>query len=170
MTTLFSVTGPYNVPVYQGKGGRTITDENVIKFWDDNKSLADQRGCYVFGIRAGKGFTPAYVGKATKRFKQEVFAHHKLTRYQRYLADVAKGTPVLFFVIAPKKKGAPNAKHITQLEVFLIQAGVAANPDFFLNVQGTKVEEWGITGVLRSGKGKRSKPAKDFSQLMKIAD
>jgi hypothetical protein len=169
MATLFTVAGPYKVPVYQGKAGRTITDDNTTQFWKENSGLANQRGCYVFGIRASKGFRPAYAGKATKNFKQEVFSHHKLTRYQQYLADVGKGTPVLFFVIAPKRKGAPNSKHIEQLEDFLIQAGVAANPAF-LNIRGTKVEEWGIAGVLRGGKGKRSDSARDFIKLMKIAD
>lgn len=169
MTTLFTVKGPCKVPIYQGKAGRTITDENTDKFWKENPDIATQRGCYVFGIRAAKGYRPAYAGKATKNFKQEVFSHHKLTRYQQYLADVSRGTPVLFFLIAPKKKGAPNSKHIEQLEDFLIQAGVAANP-LFLNVRGTKVEEWGITGVLRSGKGKRSVGAREFIKLMKIAD
>ena len=90
-------------------------------------------------------------------------------QYQQYLADVRRGTPILFFVVAPKKKGAPNSKHIAQLEDFLIQAGVAANP-LFLNIQGTKIEEWGITGVLRGGKGKKSESARDFIKLMKIAD
>jgi predicted Co/Zn/Cd cation transporter (cation efflux family) len=123
----------------------------------------------VFGIRASKGYKPAYVGKATKTFKQEVFSHHKLTRYQQYLADVGKGTPVIFFVIAPKRRGAPNSRHIGQLEDFLIQAGVAANPAF-LNVRGTKVEEWGIAGVLRSGKGKRSESASELIKLMKIVE
>ena len=123
----------------------------------------------MFGIRASKGYKPAYVGKATKTFKQEVFSHHKLTRYQQYLADVGKGTPVIFFVIAPKRRGAPNSRHIGQLEDFLIQAGVAANPAF-LNVRGTKVEEWGIAGVLRSGKGKRSESASELIKLMKIVE
>ena len=169
MTTLFTVTGPRIVPIYKGKAGRTITDDNTIQFWKTNSDLMSQRGCYVFGIRASKGLKPAYVGKATKNFKQEVVSHHKLTRYQQYLADVSKGTPVLFFVTAPKRQGAPNSKHIEQLEDFLIQAGVAANPDF-LNIRGTKVEEWGIAGVLRAGKGKKSKSARDFIKLMKIAD
>jgi hypothetical protein len=169
MPTLFIVTGPYAIPVYQGNAGRTITDENASEFWKKNPSLANQRGCYVFGVRASKGYKPAYVGKATNTFRQEVFSYHKLSKYQQYLADVGKGTPVLFFLIAPKKQGAPNSKHIDQLEDFLIQAGVAANPAF-LNIRGTKVEEWGIAGVLRSGKGKRSKHAREFIRLMKIAD
>lgn len=167
MTTIFSVIGPLKIPTYEGKAARSITDANVREFWDTHAGVAKHRGCYVFGIRAGKGFTPSYVGKATKTFKQEAFAPHKLTRYQQALADYRKGTPIMFFVIAPKKKGAPNNKHIGQLEVFLIQAGLAANPDL-LNIKGTKQESWGISGVLRGGKGKRSAAAHSFRALMKI--
>jgi len=167
MQTTFAVQGPFEVPCYQGKAARTFTDDNVKDFWRKHSQSGSQRGCYVFGIRAGKGWTPGYVGKATKSFKQEVFAHHKLTRYQQFLADYLKGTPVVFFIIAPKKKGAPNSAHIGQLESFLIQVGLAANPNL-LNVKGTKAEEWGIAGVLRGGKGKTSATAKQFSKLMKI--
>ncbi len=167
MATIFAVIGPRKVLVYQGKAGRTITDDNVKDFWKKNADLAAGKGAYVFGIRAGKGLTPAYVGRATKSFKQEAFAHHKLTRYQQFLADYQKGTPILFFVTAPKKKGATNAAHIKALEDFLIQTGLAANPDL-LNVKGTKAEEWGIGGVTRGGKGKPSKAAGQFKKFMKI--
>ena len=167
MQTMFNVQGPFEVPYYQGRAARTITDDNVKDFWRRHGQFGSQRGCYVFGIRAGKGWTPGYVGKATNNLKQEVFAHHKLTRYQQFLADYQKGTPVLFFLIAPKKKGAPNAAHIGELESFLIQVGLAANPHL-LNVKGTKAEEWGIGGVLRGGKGKISTTAKQFRELMKI--
>lgn len=53
MKTIFTVEGPRDVPVYAGKGGRTITDENVQSFWGDNDDLGDRKGCYIFGIRAG---------------------------------------------------------------------------------------------------------------------
>lgn len=167
MKTVFAVEGPIQVPFYQGKAGRTITDDNVRQFWDKNADLGARRGCYVFGVRAGKGLTPGYVGRATKSFKQEVFAHHKLTRYQQFLVDYAKGTPVLFFIVAPKKKGAPNAAHIRGLEDFLIQTGMSANPEL-LNIKGTRTEEWGIGGVIRSGKGKPSASARQLRQMMKL--
>jgi hypothetical protein len=167
MRTVFVVEGPREVPFYQGKAGRTITDDNVREFWKINAEFGSRKGCYVFGIRAGGGFRPAYVGKATKSFRQEVFTHHKLTRYQQFLADFLKGTPVLFFVVAPKRKGAANASHISELEDFLIQAGLVANPDL-LNIKGTKTEEWGIAGVLRGGQGKPSKGAGEFRKLMKL--
>jgi len=117
---IFDVVGPLSVPFYRGKGGRTIRDEDVEQFWRLHKSYQKDRGCYVFSNRASKGYTPGYVGKATASFRQEVFAHHKLSRYQQFLADYAKGTPVLFLVIAPKGRGKPNAKAMGEVERYLI--------------------------------------------------
>lgn len=168
MKAIFSVDGPYSIPYYQGKSGRTLTDDNVSEFWETNPEIEKLRGCYVFGIRAGKGLTPGYVGRATKSFKQEVFSPHKLSRYQQFLADYGKGTPVLFFLVAPTKKGALNKKNIAELERFLIQAGVEANSDL-MNIKGTKkLEEWGIAGVFAGGKGKASADARAFKQMMKL--
>jgi hypothetical protein len=167
MGTVFNVHGPCTVPTYVGKAAKTITDENVREFWRANGDLASARGCYVFGIRAGKGLTVAYVGKATKTFKQEALSPLKLTRYLQVLADYQKGTPVLFFLVAPTRKGKPNNSHVGELENFLIQTGVAANPDL-MNIQGTKEADWGIAGILRGGKGKPSAAAKKFRTLMKM--
>jgi hypothetical protein len=167
MATVFSVDGPRVVPTYKGKGCKMITDDDVRTFWKKNSDIASSRGCYVFAIQAGRGRTPAYVGKATKTFKQEVFTHHKLTRYQQVLADYRKGTPVLFFIVAPTKRGKPNHLHVRELENFLIQTGVAANPEL-MNVVGTAQSAWGIAGVLRGGKGKRSVAAGYFRSMMKM--
>jgi hypothetical protein len=166
VTTYFSVHGPVEVPVYEGIAGRAIAPDNIEEFWKANPSLKSRRGCYVFGIRAGGGFTPGYVGKATKSFKQEVFTGHKLAKYHQFLVDYAKGTPVLFFLLYPAKKGKPNTKHIAALENHLIQLGMTANQDL-LNVKGTQVEEWGITGMLRAARGKPSKATRYFKTMMK---
>ena len=165
--TEFTVVGPLKIPLYKGKGGRTITDENVDRFWEANKKYRKRRGCYVFAIRAGKGLTPGYVGKATKKLKQEVFAHHKLTRYQQFLADYAKGTPVIFFVLAPVQKGKPNLVQIGQVEKYLIDLAVTANPDL-LNEKGASPNKWGIKGVIRGGKGKTSHGTRDFRLMLGI--
>ena len=167
MSTNFVVYGPYEVPAYYGKAARAITEENIKEFWQRHTDMGSHRGCYVFGIRAGRGLTPGYVGKATKTFKQEVFTSHKLAKYQRLLADYHKCTPVLFFVVSPKHIGKPNATHIGELEDFLIQVALAANPDL-LNIKGTRQEEWSITGVLRSGKGKPSAAAKALIRALKL--
>lgn len=165
--TLFKVHGPVEVPFQQGKGGRTITDEDIKKFWKKNSLFSKRKGAFVFGIRASKGSTPGYVGKTGKNFKQEIFQHHKLTRYQQFLARYAKCSPILFFVAAPKKQGATNRRHIKELEEHLIQAGINANPHL-LNDKDTKVEGWGIQGVLRSRGGAPGKSASEFRRLMKI--
>jgi len=154
-------------PFFQGRGGRTITDENIDSFWEANKKFRTRRGCYVFGIRAGKGYTPGYVGKATKSVNQEVFAYHKLTRYHQFLANYAKGTPVVFFVLAPSQKGKPNVSQINAVEKYLIELGTTAN-ERLLNVKDTNPPGWGIQGVVRSGKGKTSTGTKDFRTMMGI--
>jgi hypothetical protein len=169
IATIFSIEGPREITAYKGAAGRSITGENIRDFWKKNSDLANQRGCYVFGIRAGTGLTPAYVGRASRSFKQEVFAAHKLARYHQFLVDYQRGTPVLFFVVAPKRAGVSGTTdtRIKELEKFLIQNGVAANPGL-LNIKGTKAEEWGIAGVLRGGKGRPSASACRFRQLMKF--
>jgi len=165
--TTFSVEGPFEIPCYKGKACQIITADNAKTFWKNHSSVGAQRGCYVFGIRAGKGWTPGYVGKAAKCFKQEVFAYQKLAYYQQFLADYLKGSPVLFFLVCPNKKGPTNVAHIKELEDFLIQVAVIRNPDL-LNVKGTKKEEWGIAGVLRGGQGKPNRAARRFRKSMKI--
>jgi hypothetical protein len=50
MATLFLVDGPREVPFYKGKGGRTITDDNVKAFWTRNAEIGKRKG-YVQSYR-----------------------------------------------------------------------------------------------------------------------
>jgi len=165
--TEFTVNGPKVINVYKGVAGRVITDDNIAEFWRSNRSLASKIGCYLFAIRAGKGYTPIYVGKASKSFKQEVFSSHKLSKYQQAMVDYSKGTPVMFFIVYPLKKGKTNEKHIKKLEEFLIQTSVAANPDL-MNIRGVKSQSWSIKGVLRSSKGPPTANAKELKKVLNI--
>jgi hypothetical protein len=161
----FQVSGPLKVPTYNGKAAKIVDSERLGEFWDSTGDMGKRRGCYVFAIRASKGIRPIYVGRATKTLKQEVFTPHKLEKYQRCLADVGKGTPVLFFLTSPVAKGKPNIKAIKELEEFLIQSAVSRNPDL-LNVKGTERERWAIEGVVRGSPGKPSKAAIALKQLL----
>ena len=60
----FLIEGPYEVPFEQRPGGRVILYNDFWTQTDDLRDLAQERGCYVFAIRAGKGATPIYVGKS----------------------------------------------------------------------------------------------------------
>lgn len=163
----FDVHGPFDVPVYQGKNGRIVRVEEGEALFRQHPTLKARRGCYVFGMRAGKGITPTYVGKATKTFGQECFTAHKLGKCNQTLVDYQKGTLVVFFLVAPTGKGRPATNQIGDVEDFLIQTGVAKNSRL-LNVQGTKKASWTIKGVVRANKGKPSKAASSLKSAMGI--
>lgn len=150
--TLFNVKGPFTVPLYEGVDSKMVT-EDLSQFWAHCESIKPLVGCYVFAIRAGKGFTPLYVGKTTNSFEKECFTDHKIKHYNYGLASYKKGTPVMFFIAYPAKKGKTNAADVKDLEDFLIQVGRRINPDL-RNIKGVKQPSWGIKGVIRGGKGK----------------
>jgi hypothetical protein len=164
--TQFTCHGPFKVHTTKLPGGKSITPVQIKSFWDENQNYTSQIGCYVFAMRAGKGITPLYVGKATKSFVQEAFASHKLAKYLPALSTYKSGTPVMFFVAYPaKKKGGTNLKHIAALEKFLIQQAVIANP-FLLNINHSSAPSWGIAGVLRSQTKKPTNGAVAFKALL----
>ena len=163
----FAVHGPFKIPIYRGKAGRIVRAEEGRAFFRTHPVWARRRGCYVFAIRAGRGITPTYVGKATKTFQQECFTADKLGKCNRTLADYSRGTLIMFVIAAPTGRGRPADKQITLLEDFLIQIGVAAN-DKLLNIQGTKEEEWSLTGLIRSARGRPSSAAATFKAAMKL--
>jgi hypothetical protein len=164
---LFRVVGPLKVHRSRKSGGRIITDEDVRQFWQSYGKYANHRGCYIFGRHAGQGYTPGYVGKATKRLKQEIFTPDKLNKYHQFLIQRKKGAPILFFVLAPVRKGKANARQIAKVEKYLINLGVTANPDL-INLHFTKPERWGIRGLIRGGKGKVARGIGDFRQMLGV--
>ncbi|MCX6831927.1 MAG: hypothetical protein NT028_07285 [candidate division Zixibacteria bacterium] len=171
------VLGPVEIPfTRQTKGlGKRIDDGKRATFWNHYLAVTckDKQGCYVFALRSGKGFTPYYVGKAGKksggRLGGEVFADHKLRKYNSVLFEGSKGTPVIFFVVPPgSKKIVPN-KILGEVEKYLIQAAKYEN-DQLVNVQHTKnLPKWGIVGVIRGGQGKPAATSMKFSKMMGIS-
>jgi hypothetical protein len=164
--TSFAIHGPFDVLFEKRKGGRTLVFDD---FWipgSDAEYLADKRGCYVFAMR-NRALTPLYIGQATKSFRQETFNVANRHKYHDGFSDYGKGSPVMYFVVHPKQKGRLNEKQITEIEDFLIQAGVAKNPDL-QNVKGAQRPKWSIKGVIRGSRGKRREAEKQFSKLFDI--
>ena len=151
----FRVEGPFVIPVMKGAVGRLIDAGARSKFWDEYRHLAAEVGCYVFGIRAGQGIVPVYVGQAKCGFGQECLTDQKLMHYNTELAR-RRGTPVLFLVA---KEGGSNGAIetcINHVEHLLIQFALERNPELE-NVQRV---EWSIDGVFRSGPGRVSDAAR----------
>jgi hypothetical protein len=163
MDPTFKIYGPYRIPVENGVQARYIKT-GCPHFWEQETTgrLVNECGCYLFALRAGKGFRPIYVGRATKGFRKECFAHHKIAaHYGPALCNSTCGTPVLFLVVLRQKKGLTNKKAIAKVERFLIQTAMKKNPDLS-NVKGKREERWRIKGVVRGGKGKVSRAARQF--------
>jgi hypothetical protein len=151
------------------KGGRSLVFDDFWSKSADVYSLAEEKGCYVFAIRSGRGVTPVYVGKATKSFKQEIFNATNRNKYHDGFKEFAKGTPLIYFVVRPTRRGPTSYKEIEEIENFFIQAGVTKNPKL-QNVRGIQQPSWSIKGVIRSGAGKRSEAEVQFISLFDIRE
>lgn len=172
MATDLVVYGPFPIEYDESNGIKRITGKHESRFWKVSavQPLMKKRGCYVFAVRAAKGFKPWYVGKtnAGKGFKQECFTSHKLNHYNDALFRGGKGRPVLFFVAPPNKKNVVPTAELDHMEKELIQYGIRKNPDL-CNVQNTKnVPQWTIKGVIRSPRGKPAAAARSFRTMMKM--
>lgn len=172
MATEFKVVGPIPIPTEKATNSNKIKwihDEQVSEFWQDEhaKALKEKIGCYVFALRAGRGYTPWYVGQASKSFEQEIFTDHKVhKKYNSVLRKGRQGTPVMLFVCRNDNRRKIAQPELNSLETFLIQSALFKNPEL-TNIQGTKnIPEWTIRGVIRSGKGSSGTLSGIFKKMM----
>jgi len=162
----FENYGPFKVP----RLGAVIDRGALGAFWkavsEQAPGLATAQGCYIFAIKAGKGYTPWYVGKAAGRdgFQQEALSDGKQNQYNWAWSSqaYAKGTMVLFFVARRTGTGKDFSRQngtsdIDWLERHLISLALEANNDL-LNVHYTKIhKQLFVPGVIND-------PAKKFGE------
>jgi hypothetical protein len=147
--------GPIEIPTERLPGGRTIPPTAVADLWSRHRSLAEARGCYVFAMRAGSGIVPGYVGKACRSFEQECFTPDKIGKYLQFAAHYARGTPVMFLVVAPSTRGRPNERAIGECERQLIQLACRVS-DRLINVQGTSGPSFIVPHITGGVRGRPS--------------
>ncbi len=167
-----AVFGPMPIPFDQSANStaKRIRKTHVTEFWKDGSAqhVMKKHGCYVFAVRAAKGFKPWYVGKAERALREECFGNHQMNHYNDVLFDNVKGSPVMFFVGPRGTKNKIPRKVVGELERFLIQHAVYRNPDL-KNVKDTKnLPKWSIAGAVRSGQGKPTVGTKGFKTMMKL--
>ncbi len=164
----FHVEGPFDIEPAKGKkGGKIITGDDEKNFWKNEglKEISEKRGCYVFCVKASKGSVPWYVGLTKKKtMKDEALAPTKINKYNEVLADKARGTPQLFFIVADNPK--PSKKYIGEIEHYLIDIARAKNPNLKVDKGGTQESKWKIKGI--GGKGKLGPAERDFSSMMDL--
>jgi len=162
------VFGPFDIAFDAEGHSKFIRAEHGTAFWSQptNKPLAPKQGVYVFAIRAGRGFTPWYVGRATKGFGQEVFTPHKREHFNDALRKVRKGNPVLFLVARPGSRNKVPFAEIVDMETQLTQDALLENPDL-RNIQNTKnLPRWAIAGLIRTDPGRPTTPTMQFGKML----
>ncbi len=165
MAVKFDIEGEFEIPRTRRPGAWTIERENILAFWENCEHLANRVGCYIFGIRAGRGIIPCYVGKSACGFRQEVFTPHKLVHYHREIASTRKGTPVMFFAVAEISRGRVNGRAIEECERELIGLAIRTNPDL-ANTRSTGGPQFYIPHVTQAARGRKSEPTLQFLRTM----
>ena len=163
---VFSVFGPFKVPIEPDKRAKMVA-RDLADFWTSVGETRGRKGVYVFGMRAGKGITPIYVGKAVKQtFEVEAFTSHKrANHYNPALLNYAKCSPVMFFVVHPKTGGKTNAKLIDAIESFFIDVASNKNPNLS-NERKKPDHKWRVRGVVRGMAGEVSATTSSFKKAV----
>ena len=104
--TVFEVYGPKEIPFTLTNNIKHISKDNTNEF---RKTLVKERidkkqGCYIFCLRAGRGYTPWYVGKATKGIRQECMHETKRNHYNEVLHDGKKRHASNVFYPSPRRR------------------------------------------------------------------
>jgi hypothetical protein len=168
MTIQLQVFGPIDIPCsnHASSSVKNITTVDRDNFMAElaGLDLAKKNGCYVFAMRAGRGFCPWYVGKTNRRLIQECMAPLQITKYNEVLFSGIKGTPVMFFVCPEGKKNKIPNKVCLDIESFLIHQAALENPDL---KNSHKVDaQWVIRGAYGTGRGKGSAEDRKFCLMM----
>ena len=81
----FIVAGPFDVPLQPGVRKAKLIDRAAAKSLAGQSDGFLRRGCYVFGIRAGKGARPIYVGMTkSQNLITEAFNEKNVNRVNEY--------------------------------------------------------------------------------------
>lgn len=168
----FDIAGPFSIERYGTR--RLITKQSLIDLkpeleeWEDG--LSEACGCYVFAVRASKGYKPYYVGQACKRSMLDE-ALNPSNREKYNSACNGKGTPIIFFLPmrTPKgkfKKKSGNLPAIDFLERWLIAEAIYKNPSLINNKETRFLRTIHIAGLFNSGKGESTSESRALCKVL----
>jgi len=167
---IFDTIGPVEIPTEKRNAGRRIKTD-LSDFWEKHDAIASRIGCYIFSIKTGRANVPFYVGMTKRSFQAECFADHKLKHYSDTLADYVRGKPLMTFLTCDLPREKPSQAMIAkigELETFLIQTAVRANPEL-RNSRGAHGPDWGIQGVLRANRGRRTSAQVMLAEMLHLS-
>ena len=172
ITMNFDVFGPFALPRNEDKDriADSRLDELYNKAEESCKGLLAACGCYVFVIRAAKGYTPWYVGRTKKQtLKKEPFTPTNLRKYESVLRH---GTPMIFFIPIKSKNNTRFRKQnsyldsVDFLEKWLIAEALKKNIHL-LNSRDTKfVRKLHVRGIFNATHGEATCASTELSRAM----
>lgn len=164
----FIVSEMIELPLIQEKGGRRLDTKGARTCFEQHGEYTNAHGCYVFGIRAARGYKPIYVGKAIEQsLGDEALTQDKILKINNALLKNLRGTLVVAFVIPENKPGPCPQKLIEEIEYVLIQYAYQKNRQIE-NENGIYLCSWCIAGVMNRGQGRPTAESKKFRQLVGI--
>ncbi len=82
-----------------------------------------------------------------------------------YLQTYGATSVILYLITHPIQRGRQSMSAIGDMETWLIGVAHEVNPHL-INKQGTRTKGWGIAGLIRGGRGKRSQAAVAVRELL----
>jgi hypothetical protein len=174
----FEVAGPFVLTRHTGKNLITKKSKadlkEVLKLWDSE--LDEACGCYVFAIKAAKGWRPYYAGQALRRsILDESMNSSNMAKYNEAMGDRKAGTPVMFLLPwltnsatryrKKTKKNAPGSRTLDFLENWLISVAYEKNREL-INIKKTKhLRDLHVVGVFNGKRGEGTADSKQFNLM-----
>lgn len=169
----FDVAGPFKLTRHGTK--KLITDQSLteiksqLESWDSG--LSEACGCYVFAIHTPKGYTPYYVGQASKRsIADEALNLSNREKYNKACSE-SKGSPMIFLLpkLTPKgryKKKGRNSATIDFLERWLIAAAIERNPGLINTKETRFLRKMSVAGIFNAKKGKPHSASRELKKTL----
>jgi hypothetical protein len=137
--------------------------------------LSDACGCYVFALRAGRGYTPHYVGQACKSsILKESMNPSNREKYNKVLSERGSATPVLFLLpmLTPggklRKKLTVNGglASLDFLERWLIAEAIQKNSELINNKQTHLLRNLHVTGIMNATPGEATAASRELRKTL----
>ena len=174
----FLVSRAIVVELEMGACGRCFNKNSVKEILNRHSKYTNLYGCYVYSIKAGKGFTPIYVGSTTKKtLGEEAFDGDKLLKCLQHLTNYKKGSLQVTFIVPKDKidqtvktrRGRCPKKIIEKLEKVLTAVAYRKNKNL-INIQNRCISEFYIRGALNSENGRPKKDVAVFKRMIGLHD
>ena len=174
----FRVSELIDVKLIKAKCGRIPSDEAIRKICSKHKRFTECYGCYVYSVKASKGYTPIYVGSATKQtLGEEAFGPEKRLKILEQMAYYQKGTLKVSFIVPadkidsnlPTRRGKCPKNLILKMEKVLTAIAYRKNARL-INKKNRALQGFFINGALNSDAGRPSGEVREFKKMIGLRD